>query len=267
MEGMPSRQHGEAPDSAAGAPVIARPLSRKDGPLYRQLVTILRRSIEERRLDAGVELPREAELARDFGVSLITVRQALRELEAQGLILKRAAKRALVTGRVPGLHRTVAFQSFAEIAASTGDRRLEILSYRREPSRQAAEALGLDAETEMPCLRAILQSDEGPVGETTIFFPPPIGDRLSRSDFDDVVVFRSVQRHLGILLSDAAITVRAETAGRILAKKLECETGDPVLTVEMLYRTTEGEPVEFTVNKSRADRFSLSYAAQNDLEV
>ena len=44
----------------------------------------------------GTPLPREADLAESFQVSLITVRQALRDLEAEGLIQKRAAKPAIV---------------------------------------------------------------------------------------------------------------------------------------------------------------------------
>jgi GntR family transcriptional regulator len=263
---MPAHQRAQAREAETGAPLAARPLSRGDGPLYRQLVAILRRSIEERQLSAGVELPREAQLARDFGVSLITVRQALRELETEGLIVKRAAKRALVAsaGRTGG---AVAFQSFAEIAASTDDRRLKVLGYRKERSRHAAEALGLRAGAAMPCLRAVLHRDGEPIGETTIYFPPEIGERLNRADFDDVVVFRSVQRRLGIKLAGATITVRAETASEALGKRLDYEAGGPILTVEMLYQTTSGQPVEFTVNRNRADRFSLSYAAPNDLEV
>lgn len=241
-----------------------RLLSREDGPLYRQLGALLRDSIAGKRLAPGDELPREAELARSFGVSLITVRQALRDLEADGLIRKRLAKPAIVAAGAPAGGR-VAFRSFAEIAASTRDRRLEILSWRKERSATAEAAFGLPSGVRCHCLRAILHNTDQPVGETTIYFPPAIGKLLKRSDFDDVVVFRSVQRHLGLKLSGVRITVRAEVADADLAVMLRVRLGTPVLAVEMLYSSAEGDPIELTINRNRADLFSLSYEAPNDL--
>ena len=266
MDGSPSLR---PLDQGSGQVVAlgARRLSRADGPLYRQLLAILRRSITDQQLHLGAELPREAELARDFGVSLITVRQALRDLATEGLIVKRPAKRAVVSNKRSRENGEVAFRSFAEIAASARDRRLAIRSYRKERSRRAALALGVEPATMLPCLRAVLEAGGSPLGETTIYFAPDVGTRLKRADFDDVVVFRSVQRRLGITLAGARITVRAETADERIAERLGTRAGAPILTVEMLYAAQSGEPLEFTVNRNRADRFSLSYVAPNDLEV
>ncbi len=240
-------------------------LVRQDGPLYRQLAASLRKPIEDGSLGPGSALPREADLAERFGVSLITVRQALRELETEGVIKKRPAKPAIVIGVEARAKSPFEFQSLAAIAASTKDRRLEIKSYRKERSAAAAEAFGLVPDEACHCLRAILFVGDQPVGQTTFYFPPTIGSRLRRKDFDDVVVFRALQRHLGITLSGARITVRAEIADARLAKALRYEIGGPILAIEMLYRTGDGEPVELTVNQNRADHFSLSYNAPNDL--
>jgi GntR family transcriptional regulator len=242
-----------------------RILSRDDGPLYRQLLAILRAPIAAGKLEAGASLPREADLAIRFGVSLITVRQALRDLESEGLIKKRAAKPAVVTAPETGDGGSFAFKSFAEIAASTKDRRLEIHSYRKERSATASKAFGLPVEEALPCLRATLYMKDVPTGQTTFYFPPAVGARLKRTDFDDVVVFRAVQRHLGIQLSGAKITVRADVADEKLAEALDYEVGGPILVIEMLYRSADGEPVELTINRNRADLFSLSYDAPNDL--
>ena len=78
-----------------------RVLARAQGPLYRQLADILREPIASGAFPVGGELPKEAMLAERFGVSLITVRQALRDLEADGLIKKRSAKPAVVTSAAP----------------------------------------------------------------------------------------------------------------------------------------------------------------------
>ena len=98
-----------------------------------------------------------------------------------------------------------------------------------------------------------------PLSEITIYFPPEIGARLTRADFDDVVVFRSVERRLGIRLAGARITVTAELADAALARALDIEEGDPVLVNRMLWRGPDGAPVELTIARHRADRYSLSY--------
>ena len=253
-------------DQQQAALVALRPqlLTREHGPLYRQLATRLRAPIDDGLLSAGSALPREADLASQFGVSLITVRQALRDLEGEGLIKKRTAKPAIVA-TPQSANKPLEFQSFAAIAASSIDRRLVIKSYRKERSAQACEAFALAAGTACFCLRAVLLVKDRPITQTTFYFPPAIGARLKRADFDDVVVFRAVQRHLGIQLSRAQIRVRAEIADEALARALHYDLGAPILATEMLYFSASGEPVELTVSKNRGDQFSITYDAPNDL--
>ena len=253
-----------AQQEAALAAFKPQLLIRDDGPLYRQLATRLRAPIQDGQLLPGCPLPREADLASQFGVSLITVRQALRDLEGEGLIKKRTAKPAIVaTPQVR--NKPLEFQSFAAIAASSLDRRLVIKSYRKEQSALACEAFALPAGTACFCLRAVLMVHDRPITQTTFYFPPAIGSRLKRADFDDVVVFRAVQRHLGIQLSRAQIRVRAEIADEVLARALGYDIGGPILATEMLYFSASGEPVELTVSKNRGDAFSITYDAPNDL--
>lgn len=256
--------HEAAQQESALRHMQPRPLTRALGPLYRQLADRLREPIENGVLPVGSPLPREADLATRFGVSLITVRQALRDLEAEGRIQKRTAKPAIVTAP-QNRSKPLEFQSFAAIAASSVDRRLVIRSYRKEQSALACEAFGLPPGTACFCLRAVLLKSDQAITQTVFYFPPAIGSRLKRADFDDVVVFRAVQRHLGIKLSRAQIRVRAEVADEALAKALNYAPGGAILAAEMLYFSTTGEPVELTVSRNRGDLFSISYDAPNDL--
>lgn len=241
-----------------------RPLTRGHGPLYRQLASALREPIASGAWPVGTALPREADLAGRFGVSLITVRQALRELEADGVILKRPAKPAVVAE--PG-HRGPSawdFRSFADLAAFTRGARLEVRRYGREASAAAARAFGLGEDAPCYCLRGVLVAGGRPLTQVTTFFPEAVGRRLARADFDDVLIFRSVQRHLGLDLAAARLTVRAERADKALARELDYEKGAPVLAVELLFRDRDGQPVELTLARYPADRFALTYDLPND---
>jgi GntR family transcriptional regulator len=240
-------------------PFAPRRLSRAAGPLYRQASAQLRAAIAAGRLAIGAELPTEADLARGFGVSLITVRNALRDLETEGLIRKRAAKAAMVIADTPRPPAVRNLNSIDDVVAATSGADLRISGYDLRRSPEAAGLFGLDPAQPLHCLRGRLLADGVPLSEITIFFPPAIGARLSRADFDDVVVFRSVERRLGLRLAGARITVTAERADPALARALETEEGAPVLVSRMLWRAEDGTPVELTIARHRADRYSLSY--------
>jgi DNA-binding FadR family transcriptional regulator len=68
-------------------PVPFRTVTRSS--IYVDVADQIRRAILERALPSGEGLPPERELARQFGVSRATVREALRHLQAQGLLAPR----------------------------------------------------------------------------------------------------------------------------------------------------------------------------------
>lgn len=242
-----------------------RTLGRSNGPLYRQLADLLREPISDGQFAIGSELPKEAQIADHFGVSLITVRQALRELESEGLIKKRSAKPAVVAARNPSVNLSWNFKNFADMAAFTKDAQLKVKSYRKEKSPLLQRHFGLGAEEAGFCLRSILSVGKQRKAQITTYFPPDIGARFDKDDFTDVLIFRSVQRHLGLRLDVAHVTVRAEIADETVAADLGMDVGAPVLTVEMLYQSVDQRNIEFSVARHPAELFSITYDAPNDL--
>lgn len=241
-----------------------RTLAREGGPLYRQLADILRRPITDGVLSVGEELPKEASIADHFGVSLITVRHALRDLEGNGLIRKRSAKPAVVAAREATGGSVWHMANFTDIAAYAEHASLDIVSYRRESSPLLQEFFGARKGEAGYCLRSVLKTGDEKKAYVTTYFPAEIGERLSRRDFTDVLIFDTVQRKFGLRLAVAHMTVRAEIADGTAAEALEVEPGSPLLTVEMLYQSSDGRSVELSVARHPADRFSITYDAPND---
>jgi len=67
-------------------------------PAYRKVATALLARITDRTINEGERLPPEMELARQFGVHRGTVREALRELESNGVLKReRGSKLMMVT--------------------------------------------------------------------------------------------------------------------------------------------------------------------------
>jgi len=244
--------------------VRGRRLTRSEGPLYKQLLAILREAIAVGAPPAGTPLPREADIAQNFKVSLITVRQALRDLEAEGLIRKRAAKPAIVADPAAAPKPSFDFRTFGDIAAFTRNARLQVDGYGKERAEIATEFFGLPRRTRVFVLRGVLVSEGRPEAEITTYFPPIIGRRLSPAAFASALIFRSVEKQLGITMAEAHLTVRAEAADCALASKLQYEEGAPVLAMELRFRTDGGMAAELTIARHRADLFSLKYDVPND---
>lgn len=243
-----------------------RALARSGGPLYRQLADILRRPIAEGVLAVGGELPKEALIAEHFGVSLITVRHALRDLETDGLIRKRSAKPAVVVARESEGGVPWHMATFTDIAAYAENAALSLLSYRREGSPLLQQYLGARKGEMGYCLRSVLSAGDEKKAYITTFFPADIGERLNKRDFTDVLIFDTVQRKLGLRLAVAHMTVRAEIADQAVAEALDVEPGSALLTVSMLYQAADGRNVELSVARHPADRFAITYDAPNDRE-
>lgn len=242
-----------------------RALARSNGSLYRQLADVLREPIADGVFPVGSELPKEASIAERFGVSLITVRQALRELEADGLIRKRSAKPAVVTARTPSVNLSWTFKNFADMAAFTKDTQLKVKSYRKEPALALQRHFGMAKDEAGYCLRGVLAVGRQKKAQITTYFPPDIGSLLTRDDFTDVLIFQSVQRRLGIRMVVAHCTIRAEVADERASTDLDIAVGAPVLAVEMLYQSADQRNVEFTIARHPADLFSITYDAPNDM--
>jgi GntR family transcriptional regulator, transcriptional repressor for pyruvate dehydrogenase complex len=68
-------------------------------PAYRKVATAISGRILDRTLREGDRLPPEMELARQFGVNRSTVREALRELESNGLVTRRAGSKLMSVTR------------------------------------------------------------------------------------------------------------------------------------------------------------------------
>ena len=68
-------------------------------PAYRKVATAIGGRILDRTLREGDRLPPETELARQFGVNRSTVREALRELESNGLVQRRPGSKLMSVSR------------------------------------------------------------------------------------------------------------------------------------------------------------------------
>lgn len=234
-------------------------LTRENGPLYQQLADLIRGMIARGELEVGSDLPKEAEIEAHLGVSLITVRRALSELEDLGLIQKRSAKPAKVTARSPTVRAGTKLSSLDDLAAFTSGAQLVITGYGPERSPVMQKHFRMAPDEEGWCLRGHLAQGGQPRTLVTTFFPPDIGSQLRIEDFSDVLIFKNVTRCLNIPIERVLVTARADIANKAQARALDIRPGSPIMTTEMVYLTDRQRTVEVTITHTASEHFVLSY--------
>lgn len=103
QQAVPPTPH---PAPGPGAARAAAPMPRFDRlqvvPAYKAISGAIEQRIMQGDLRPGTQLPTEQELAEQFGVNRSTVREAIRQLEQEGLVERGGSKRLHVT--MPGVH-------------------------------------------------------------------------------------------------------------------------------------------------------------------
>jgi DNA-binding FadR family transcriptional regulator len=123
---------------AASAQVFGRVVVE---PAYKAVSAAIERAIVEGALAAGAALPTEAELAERFGVHRSTVREAIRQVEQEGLLQRREGRRLFVC--LPGVQDLAPRAARLLLLQQTTFRELYELAVTLEPmaARMAAERL------------------------------------------------------------------------------------------------------------------------------
>ena len=234
-------------------------LTRDKGPLYQQLADLIRGMIARGEFEVGSDLPKEAEIEAHLGVSLITVRRALRELEDLGLIQKRSAKPAKVTAKSPTVRAGIKFDSLEDLIDFTSGAQLVITSYGLEHSAVIEKHFGLMPGEPGWCLRGYLSVGGQPRTAITSYFPPDVGAQMKVEDFSDILIFKNVARCLDIRIERVLVTARAEVASKSRARLLDIKPGSPMLTTELVYLTDHERTIEVTITSTSSEHFVLSY--------
>ena len=190
-------------------------------PLFAQIENNLHERIVANQLEAGSKLPSEAELEVEFGVSRITVRQALAALHAKGLIQKINGKGSFVTrpSDAPDLGPLTGF--FDHMRATAGrrsGRRCRCAMSRR--ARHVAEALGLPVGTPLKMVTMVRMVDGKPLVYGVVHGLPAMVQALIREDIETNDMMTLLESRLGHRLKSTHIETSALPAGKLRARHL-----------------------------------------------
>lgn len=225
-------------------------------PLYSQLKEILRTRILDGTYPPLSRMPSEAELGRAFDVSRITVRQALGDLQKEGLIFK-------IHGKGTFVAKPKAFQNVSTLQGlgeSMSQRGYEVINRLRSfkvvpaDAQVAARLQVAEGENVVQIKRARLVNRELVSLEIT-WLPEAVGKRLEKADLVSRDIFLILENDCALPLGHADLAIDAILADTELARALEVEEGSPVMRIERLTHTADGAPLDYEHLYYRGDAF------------
>jgi len=240
------------PATRARAP---SPLPRP-AALYARIREELREQIVSGRWKPNDPVPSERALMLHYGVSRITVRQALGELQKESLIFKLAGKGAYVAQTRP-FQELGRLQGFAEQMEARGHETFNrVLGIEHQAASELVAArLRLEPGAPVTQLRRVRFLDRQPVSLDITWVPRAIGERLERADLASRDVFLLLENDCATPLGHAELVIDAGLADETLGAELGLAPGAPVLRIERLTHDARGRPVDYEHLYCRSDNF------------
>lgn len=230
-------------------------------PLYRQIYELIRHRIGAGEYQQGHQIPSENELCRELQVSRVTLRESLRQLAHDKLLVKVPGKGTFVgLEPVKGL-TPVKYAGFLEdlqerVQSLTV---VEVESSRMPATDELRTRLQLDAgDTELVVFKRVRHIEDKPFSYTLNYLPPAIGDRITVEQLYTVPLLRILQEDLHIEIVRAQETIAAAPAPADVARKLGIPVLFPVMHMKRVMFTTNDRPLELVETFYRADRYHYS---------
>lgn len=225
-------------------------------PLYSQIKEALKAKILDGSYTAYQKLPSESEMMEAFGVSRITVRHAVNDLQKEGLLFKIHGKGTFVASPKVSQQLTH-LQGFGEAMKHAGHEshsRVLHLGFTSAPAVVRAK-LRLDEGAQLIKIRRVRYVDREPVSVDVSYLDPKIGSKLSKSALRDHDLFFLLENQLGHPLDSADVEIYAVAATVDIADQLRLDQGSPILRIERLTYAKQEMPILFEYLHYAADRF------------
>jgi GntR family transcriptional regulator len=230
-------------------------------PLYHQIQHLIRHRIETGEYAPGQQIPSEHVLCQEHGVSRVTVREALRELVKDGMLMKVQGKGTFVVDNPPKRLTPVKYTGFLdELQQRVLKLKVkEVQIARVPPSAELRALLQLpDDEAEVMLIKRLRHINAEPFSFTLNYLPLSIGTRVRENDLYTVPLLRILQNDLKIAIVRARETIEAAPADPDIAQRLGIPVLHPVMHMKRVMYTTKERPFELVETYYRADKYHYS---------
>lgn len=226
-------------------------------PLYVQLMEELETSIRNGVYKPGDKIMTEAEMAKEYGVSLITVRKAVGSLMEKGLVVRKQGKGTFVTK--PKYSRNMKkLQSFTEMCEQMGVKPgAQVLENRLiMADKKVADRLGIEPGSNVVYISRLRLADGEPVQVEKSYFPLKYAFLLEE-DLNNGSMFECLKEKAGAKVASSEKMIELCRATAEEAALMDVKKGDYLLFVKSTAYDENGEPMYAGIQLINGDRFFL----------
>lgn len=226
-------------------------------PLYVQLMEELETSIRNGVYKPGDKIMTEAEMAKEYGVSLITVRKAVGSLMEKRLVVRKQGKGTFVTK--PKYSRNMKkLQSFTEMCEQMGVKPgAQVLENRLiMADKKVADRLGIEPGSNVVYISRLRLADGEPVQVEKSYFPLKYAFLLEE-DLNNGSMFECLKEKAGAKVASSEKMIELCRATAEEAALMDVKKGDYLLFVKSTAYDENGEPMYAGIQLINGDRFSL----------
>lgn len=226
-------------------------------PVYIQIHDKIKIDIENGVWAIGDRLPSERELATQFNVSRMTLRQAIQTLADEG-ILERKIGSGTYVARKKVQETMTGTTSFTEIMISQNRKpSSRTISYNiAKPSSSEMEKLNLTSEDQILRMERIRFADELPICFEVTSVPYFLINQYSKAEITHSL-YKTLEEKGGNKIGRANQTISSMLASEKIADYLEIKRGDAILRLRQISYLEDGHPFEYVRTQYVGGRFEF----------
>ena len=229
-------------------------------PKYLQISAWLRESIQVGRYKTDERLPSEIELSQMCRVNRNTLRQAIGELTAQGMLKKVKGLGTFVTASEPVAlkHKLNRISSFGQELHQAGVRentRLLEKGYETAP-KHVAQSLALSPDSRVIAVRRLRIGDDLPLIYEETYLPVDLFDGILEMDLTGSM-YEIFTQEFSVALARCEQTIRAVNLNKKVAPLLGLKANGAALYMESVTYNDRNMPVEVLCCYFRGDKYAF----------
>lgn len=228
-------------------------------PMYIKIHNQIKRDIENHVYKIGDRIPAERQLASKFGVSRMTLRQAIKTLEDEGILERRLGSGTYVASQKVQ-EKMSGIMSFTEITEANGQvPSSELISYQvGHASLSEKEHLKLADKEKVLRMERIRYADNTPICYEVVTIPAKLLEDASKEEIS-THLYETLEKHnykIGRVTEHISATVASENDARLLKAK----KGEALIIRRQVTELSDGKPFEYTRARYVAERFEFTFS-------
>ncbi|WP_099974325.1 MULTISPECIES: GntR family transcriptional regulator [Lactobacillaceae] len=226
-------------------------------PIYIQIHNQIKEQIEKGKWDVGERIPSERQLADDFGVSRMTLRQAVQTLVDEGILQRQVGSGTYVSSSKVQ-EKMSGTTSFTELTEEQGKKPSSTtVSYHFvDPTVSEMEQLNLNEGDLVLRMERIRYADEQPICFEVTTIPVDLIKDLSKEDITSSL-YKALETKANYKLGNAKQTVSSMLASEKIATLLNVKRGSAILRLRQITELEDGRPFEYVRSQYAGDRFEF----------